>query len=329
MKIHISETTRQFLPDNYKVVERGEIEVKGKGSMKTYWLDYRENRRTLAQAAADVTANKSPVKAIEYNHDRRMSMPQYMLHNKSAEHSSDERRVYSPITFEDVARRSNVHSPMRNLFSGHGGRVSRSNSTGHAFLQSPSDVFGSLIVDTEEFLEDLHNRNSAGPNLNLLSPSSTPTPGGSYSGSKHLRQISARIKNKKASVGQVSSQVINSLLGETIHFKPSFIIQFTDDEILKLNQRQPPSAPVLQKGDSKDSSRRGEKDRSIMKRGSRFSQADSEKRALENLDEMVKNVYDNDIPGMCWPSSSPSTQHQQPSNSKSEGNLICLQNSCK
>lgn len=192
------ETTRQFLPENYKVTERGEIEVKGKGSMKTYWLDYRENRRTLAQTAAD----KSPVKAIEYNHDRRMSMPQYMLHNKSAENSSDERRVYSPITFEDVARRSIIHSPMRNLFSAHGGRVSRSNSTGHAFLQSPSDVFGSLIVDTEEFLEDLHNRNSAGPN-NLLSPLSTPMSGYSQSGSKNLRQISARIKSKKAAAGQV------------------------------------------------------------------------------------------------------------------------------
>lgn len=62
-----------------------------------------------------------------------------------------------------------------------------------------------------------------------------------------------------------------------------------------------------------------------MKRGSRFSQADSEKKALENLDEMVKNVYDNDLPGMCWPSPPPT----QPSNSKSEGNLRYLQNSCK
>lgn len=324
------ETTRQFLPDNYKVVERGEIEVKGKGSMKTYWLDYRENRRTLAQAAADVTANRSPVKAIEYNnHDRRMSMPQYMLHNKSAENSSDERRVYSPITFEDVARRSVVHSPMRSLFSGHGGRVSRSNSTGHAFLQSPSDVFGSLIVDTEEFLEDLHNRNSAGPSSNLLSPTSAPMSAYSQNGSKNLRQISARIKNKKAA-GQVSFDVIDFLMGGAINLKQTSI-QFTDDEILKLNQRQPsPSAPVLQKSDSKDSSKGSEKDRSIMKRGSRFSQADSEKRALENLDEMVKNVYDNDIPGMCWPSPSPTSQpQQQPSNSKSEGNLRCLQNPCK
>ena len=57
-----------------------------------------------------------------------------------------------------------------------------------------------------------------------------------------------------------------------------------------------------------------------MKRGSRFSQADSEKRALENLDEMVKSI-DNDLPGMCWPT--------PPPNSNSEGNLRYLQTSCK
>lgn len=204
----ISETTRQFLPNNYKVSERGEIDVKGKGTMKTYWLDYRENRRSLAQSMPNSNAFRSPVRAIEYNYDRRMSMPQYMLHNKSTEAAStEERRVYSPITFEDVARRSIIHSPIRNIFSAHSGRVSRSNSTGHAYMQSPSDVFGSLIVDTEEFLEDLQNRNSGGSNL--FSPRSTPMSGYSTDRStSKLRQISARIKNKKkssAAAGQVST----------------------------------------------------------------------------------------------------------------------------
>ena len=31
MMIHISEYTRKLLPDTYKVLERGEIQVKGKG----------------------------------------------------------------------------------------------------------------------------------------------------------------------------------------------------------------------------------------------------------------------------------------------------------
>lgn len=190
MKIHISQTTRNYLPDNYKVSERGEIEVKGKGIMKTYWLDYRENRRSLAQS------NQSPIKAIEYNYDRRMSMPQYMLFNKT-ESNIDERRVYSPITFEDVARRSIINSPIRNLFSAHG-RVSRSNSTGHAFMQSPSDVFGSLITDTEEFLEDLQNRNSAGSGL--FSPLSTPL--SIYSQPSATYRMS-KTRNKKQTAGQV------------------------------------------------------------------------------------------------------------------------------
>lgn len=185
MKIHISESTKKFLPANYKVAERGEIEVKGKGSMKTYWLEFREKRSSGLENA---TTSPSPVKAIEYNYDRRMSMPQYMLHNK-AENSIEERRVYSPVTFEDVAKRSVINSPVRNIFSSHG-RVSRSNSTGHAYLKSPSDVFGDLITDTEEFLEDMQRRNSA--TTSIFSPLSSPA----YSqSSKH--------RNKSAVKGQV------------------------------------------------------------------------------------------------------------------------------
>lgn len=171
MKIHISQTTRSFLSSAYKVSERGEIEVKGKGSMKTYWLDFRENRTLINQPSEHVVENHaSPIKAIEYNYDRRVSMPQYTLHNK-ADSTVEERRVYSPVTFEDVAKRSVINSPVRNICSGRG-RTSRSNSTGHAYLHSPSDVFGDLIVDTEEFLDDLQSRNSATPSL--YSPLSSP-----------------------------------------------------------------------------------------------------------------------------------------------------------
>lgn len=195
MKIHISETTRSHLPANYKVSERGEIEVKGKGSMKTYWLDFRENRSSLSQTLEIANEmNGSPVKAVEYNYDRRMSMPQYMLHNK-AENSVEERRVYSPVTFEEVAKRSIINSPVRNIFSARG-RVSRSNSTGHAYMQSPSDVFGDLITDTEEFLEDLHHRNST--TGSVYSPLSSPA----YSQSSSYRIASAR--PKKPMVKQVS-----------------------------------------------------------------------------------------------------------------------------
>ena len=39
MKIHISEATKELLsPNHYNIAERGRIEVKGKGTMKTYFV---------------------------------------------------------------------------------------------------------------------------------------------------------------------------------------------------------------------------------------------------------------------------------------------------
>lgn len=57
---------------------------------------------------------------------------------------------------------------------------SRSNSTGHVFMHSPSNVFGSLISDTEDFLDDIHShRGSFGRNAcgsTVSSPAFSPTP---------------------------------------------------------------------------------------------------------------------------------------------------------
>jgi guanylate cyclase, other len=67
--------------------------------MKTYWLEHRENRISFGQLSN--------------------------IHNKSAtaftsNNSSDERRIYSPVTFEDVARKSVANSPIKSIFSGRG-----------------------------------------------------------------------------------------------------------------------------------------------------------------------------------------------------------------
>ena len=47
MKIHISEQTFKLLSakeeSGYRCTYRGEISVKGKGKMKTYWLTGKEN----------------------------------------------------------------------------------------------------------------------------------------------------------------------------------------------------------------------------------------------------------------------------------------------
>lgn len=293
MKIHISQTTRSFLSNEYRVSERGEIEVKGKGSMKTYWLDFREPRAAINQSLEHVGENHvSPVKAMEFNYDRRMSMPQYMLHNK-ADSTVEERRVYSPVTFEDVAKRSVINSPVRNLFSGRG-RTSRSNSTGHAYLQSPSDVFGDLIVDTEEFLEDLHHRNSTA--ASLYSPLSSPA----YSHNSNYRIPTPRQKKLLSSEVRLSAKRMNCR-EETFHF---IFPQLNEEES---PQKPSPSAPPAN-------------EKSLEKRNTKTNlnnpkftdEADSQQKALQNLDQMVKNIYDTDLPGMCF---------LPPPNSRSDGYL--------
>jgi hypothetical protein len=54
---------------------------------------------------------------------------------------------------------------------------SRSNSMGHALMQSPSDMFGSLISDTEDFLEDLqtNHRTSAAFTSSIQTPPTCST----------------------------------------------------------------------------------------------------------------------------------------------------------
>ena len=43
-KIHISKAAADLLPKDFKVTERGQIEVKGKGPMTTCWVEDRAGR---------------------------------------------------------------------------------------------------------------------------------------------------------------------------------------------------------------------------------------------------------------------------------------------
>lgn len=231
MKVHISESTKVLIGPNYKILERGEIDVKGKGTMKTYWLEERENRLPLQltsglqlhpmSAAPPLTpipkaimpAPKplTPIAPPPPADPPQASMANVVLGASGtvaaatalAHHApagtttttvatTDERssRIYSPVTFKDVARRSIANSPVRNSAGSscypeqNKRRESRSNSTGHVFMRSPSDIFGSLILDTEEFLEDLQisrgslaNSSSNTNNNNSQSPCGfSPTP---------------------------------------------------------------------------------------------------------------------------------------------------------
>ncbi|XP_065347406.1 soluble guanylate cyclase 88E-like isoform X1 [Cloeon dipterum] len=91
MKIHISQGTKDLLPDIYKTEKRGMITVKGKGDMKTYWLESKEGRLPLEHDETTV-----------------------ILVNTRAQMSpTPVDRGYSPVTHADVVNKSANNSPAK------------------------------------------------------------------------------------------------------------------------------------------------------------------------------------------------------------------------
>uniref|UniRef100_A0A182JIS4 guanylate cyclase n=1 Tax=Anopheles atroparvus TaxID=41427 RepID=A0A182JIS4_ANOAO len=297
MRIHISESTKHQLSANYRVSERGEIDVKGKGTMKTYWLDYRENRPPLQLLAEEI---KSPsIDYIETNKDRRVSIPYSVVqpHKQSTGGLSsaglEDRRVYSPVTFEDVARRSIANSPVKLHAFGPRGRENRSNSTGHAFMHSVSDVFGSLVNDTEEFLEDLQHRNSLSNTLYTASTTS-PCP---FSPPPQFRP-----KSKSCYPAQFTDQGCDVLVTAS-------------NALLQEAPKKPKS--ILAKAQTVESVPSYEQKAKVRK-AKLDAVKQQQTKALEKLDQMVQEIYDADLPGMCF---------VNPPTSRSDGN-ICQSNNC-
>ncbi|XP_053679980.1 soluble guanylate cyclase 88E [Anopheles nili] len=299
MRIHISESTKNLLSGNYRVSERGEIDVKGKGSMKTYWLDYRENRPPLQLLEEDV---KSPsIEYIEASKDRRVSIPSYSFaqpHKQSSGGLSsaglEDRRVYSPVTFEDVARRSIANSPVKLHAFGPRGRENRSNSTGHAFMHSVSDVFGSLVNDTEEFLEDLQHRSSLS---NTLYSASTPSP------CPFSPPPQFRTKSKSCYQAQFMEKDHDLLSGAS-----NALLQDVPKKPKSILAKTQPGDHTTPLYEQKAKARKAKLD----------AVKHQQTKALEKLDQMVQEIYDADLPGMCF---------VNPPASRSDGN-ICQSNSC-
>lgn len=63
MKIHISQSTKAFIQGKYKIVERGKLEVKGKGEMKTFFV--------LAKLDADGKSIKCPFTEVIEEYQRK------------------------------------------------------------------------------------------------------------------------------------------------------------------------------------------------------------------------------------------------------------------
>lgn len=70
------------------------------GSMKTYWLDRRECRMPLGRRASSVGTRSDSGKPEQASVLGLISI-------------GEERHVYSPVTFQDIARRSIANSPVK------------------------------------------------------------------------------------------------------------------------------------------------------------------------------------------------------------------------
>lgn len=243
MKIHISQTTKDLLGPNYRLTERGEIDVKGKGSMKTYWLEERENRQKLTRITPSFVQSNiavlPPMSTIRKDslQDRRRSISVFGNSRPSvfSPGHADDRRIYSPVTFEDVAMHSITNSPVKTLFNVPRGRDSRSNSTGHVFMHSPSEVFGSLVTDTEDFFEDLQTRRDSNVNLNSIVSTPALSPPRNYNlNSKPISMTAPpTAQSKPTSSSKPSNQ--NNIPG-----------QFTHDEMFQLQRPGTSSRPHSQ-----------------------------------------------------------------------------------
>ncbi|XP_034937770.1 soluble guanylate cyclase 88E [Chelonus insularis] len=187
MQIHISQSTKELLSPSYKVKERGEIQVKGKGSMKTYWLEKRSarlnvtknitiqeplqwmNRITDKRILSSNITSSIEERSLSTPHpltdshsyvDMSMKSPSSRISSPTPFGSSglisDERRMYSPITFQDVARRSEANSPTKtsNILEMRSNSINEPPTT----CNSPN-IFGSLINDTEKHFR-LHRDSS-------------------------------------------------------------------------------------------------------------------------------------------------------------------------
>ncbi|KAK3103517.1 hypothetical protein FSP39_019823 [Pinctada imbricata] len=101
MKIHISQTTHESIRTfPYECEERGSVNIKGKGSMKTYWLKSKNNQ---AETSGCPFANLIDDKLVQEK-DKKII--------KSSD-SFDLRSLYSPVSFEDCQQVSRPPSGHR------------------------------------------------------------------------------------------------------------------------------------------------------------------------------------------------------------------------
>ncbi|XP_076450036.1 soluble guanylate cyclase gcy-31-like [Babylonia areolata] len=107
MKIHISETTRQKLTDTpYVVKDRGFVVIKGKGSMKTYWLEGRDGK-SVREKKEQETGRKTPPSTTKVVDPESVETDSHFITSLPSH-----RHIYSPVSFDDLTHdQGHSHSP--------------------------------------------------------------------------------------------------------------------------------------------------------------------------------------------------------------------------
>ncbi|GAB6022963.1 Soluble guanylate cyclase 88E [Chamberlinius hualienensis] len=107
MRIHISESTKVLLNNPlFETMERGTIAVKGKGNMKTYWLERKKYTKTHLELLDE------PIDELNFPSAQSSPAPSSSFGDKSASPCSN-RSLYSPVTYDEVVRHQRQLTPVR------------------------------------------------------------------------------------------------------------------------------------------------------------------------------------------------------------------------
>lgn len=139
MKIHISQTTKELIGDEYQIEERGEVQIKGKGNMKTYWLTAKEGRKLLTERITLQTLD-NPIEEMS-----RAFTPSIRSGSRMSRRASSS--SVTPVRAENIIRMETSHlddiRKARSSFSSYSSPLSMPDSPLRSF-PIPQEVIKSL-----------------------------------------------------------------------------------------------------------------------------------------------------------------------------------------
>nr|XP_037277810.1 soluble guanylate cyclase 88E-like isoform X1 [Rhipicephalus microplus] len=154
LRVHISEKAKELLDESkWLIQERGTVDVKGKGSMKTYWLQGKKGQVNIHRRYPDAPSALSK--------QRRKS-------------SVGARSVYSPVTYEEIAKHSPSNTPPP-----HGvANVTTTKPTAGVAptTQTTGNALGTAVIKDVTGNTDIPNGGSTSPKRRTVSVAPTTTP---------------------------------------------------------------------------------------------------------------------------------------------------------